>query len=53
MKSEPRVTEQLLREALNQTGSPEKAAAVLGVSRRTVYRWMGFYGIKRTFQTAA
>lgn len=54
MKS-PRVTEELLHKALNESGSPEKAAQVLGVSRRTVYRWMAFYGIKRTseFRPAA
>lgn len=43
----PPVTEQDLREAIEAAGSPEKAAPVLGVSRRTVYRWMERYGIKR------
>lgn len=47
MKTPPRVTEALLREVLNRQGSPEKAATELHVSRRTVYRWMAFYGIKR------
>lgn len=53
MKTAPRVTEELLRQALNQAGSPEKAAPLLGVSRRTVYRWMEHYGIRRTYQAAA
>lgn len=43
----PPVTEEALREAIEAAGSPEKAAPVLGVSRRTVYRWMERYGIKR------
>jgi transcriptional regulator of acetoin/glycerol metabolism len=47
MKQPPRVTEEVLRQALNQSGSPEKAAPFLGVSRRTVYRWMEHYGIRR------
>lgn len=47
MKSQPRVTEELLRRTLNEQGGPQKAAAVLGVDRRTVYRWMDHYGIKR------
>lgn len=47
MQTAPRVSEALLREALNRTGSPAKAAAEFNVNRRTVYRWMDFYGIKR------
>jgi transcriptional regulator with PAS, ATPase and Fis domain len=47
MQSSPRVSEALLREALNRTGSPAKAAAEFKVNRRTVYRWMDAYGIKR------
>ena len=43
----PPVTEEALRQAIEAAGSPEKAAPVLGVSRRTVYRWMERYGIKR------
>lgn len=53
MQSPPRVSEAILQEALDQAGSPEKAAPLLGVSRRTVYRWMAFYGIKRTYTKAA
>jgi transcriptional regulator of acetoin/glycerol metabolism len=53
MQSAPRVSEDLLREAINRAGSPEKAAPLLGVSRRTVYRWMAFYNIKRTYVQAA
>lgn len=48
MKSAPRVSEALLREAIAAAGSPEKAAPLLNVSRRTMYRWMAFYGIRRT-----
>ena len=47
MQTAPRVSEDLLREAIETAGSPEKAAPLLGVSRRTVYRWMEHYGIKR------
>lgn len=43
----PPITEQALRAAIEAAGSPEKAAPILGVSRRTVYRWMERYGIKR------
>lgn len=55
MKQAPRVSEELLREELNKAGSPEKAAPALGVSRRTIYRWMEHYGIKRQheFEKAA
>ena len=49
----PKVSEALLTEAIRQAGSPEKAAPLLGVSRRTVYRWMAFYGVKRTYDKAA
>jgi transcriptional regulator of acetoin/glycerol metabolism len=52
MKQPPRVTEEVLRQALNQSGSPEKAAPFLGVSRRTVYRWMEHYGIRRQSEFA-
>lgn len=47
MQKPPRVAEHILREAIEAAGSPEKAAPLLGVSRRTVYRWMEHYGIKR------
>ena len=47
MQSPPRVSETLLREALNRTGSPKRAAEEFNVNRRTIYRWMDFYGIKR------
>lgn len=53
MQNAPRVSEAILTEAIKQAGSPEKAAPELGVSRRTIYRWMEFYGIKRTYATAA
>ena len=53
MKQPPRVSEALLREAITATGSPEKAAPLLKVSVRTVYRWMAFYGIRRTYEKAA
>ena len=53
MQTSPRVSADLLAEAIKVAGSPEKAARVLGVSRRTVYRWMAFYGIKRTYDKAA
>lgn len=47
MKSEPAVTEHQLTQALREAGSPEKAAPILGVSRRTVYRWMKHYALRR------
>lgn len=47
MKAQTLIPEKDLRAALNAAGSPTKAAAVLGVSRRTVYRWMERYGIER------
>jgi transcriptional regulator of acetoin/glycerol metabolism len=47
MKTDPPITEAELRAAIEAAGSPEKAAPVLEVSRRTVYRWMDHYGIKR------
>ena len=47
MKTAPPVSEEQLRKAIEANGSPEKAAPGLGISRRTVYRWMDFYGIKR------
>lgn len=53
MKTAPRVSADLLEEAIRSAGSPEKAAALLGVSRRTIYRWMRHYGIGRTYQRAA
>jgi transcriptional regulator of acetoin/glycerol metabolism len=53
MQSAPKVSEELLTEAIKKAGSPEKAAPLLGVSRRTIYRWMAFYGIKRTYAQAA
>ncbi len=43
----PPVTAEQLRKAIELAGSPEKAAPVLGVSRRTVYRWMAKHGMKR------
>jgi hypothetical protein len=49
----PRVSEQLLREAIAAVGSPEKAGPLLGVSTRTIYRWMAFYGIKRSYAAQA
>ena len=53
MKTPPRVSEALLREALAHAGTPERAAALLNVSRRTLYRWMAFYGIRRTYTPSA
>ena len=53
MQKAPRVSEELLTEAIKRAGSPEKAAPILGVSRRTIYRWMEFYGITRTYERAA
>ena len=53
MKTPPRISEALLREAITTAGSPEKAAPLLGVSARTLYRWMAFYGIKREYPQAA
>ena len=53
MKTPPRISEALLREVIAAAGSPEKAAPLLGVSARTMYRWMAFYGIKRTYAVAA
>jgi transcriptional regulator of acetoin/glycerol metabolism len=53
MQKSPRVSEELLTEAIKRAGSPEKAAPLLGVSRRTIYRWMEFYGITRTYAKAA
>jgi transcriptional regulator of acetoin/glycerol metabolism len=47
MKTQPPITEKELRAALTVAGSPEKAAAALGKSRRTVYRWMEHYAIER------
>lgn len=52
MKTAPRVSEEVLRDAITKTGSPEKAAQYLGVSARTVYRWMAFYGIRRVYAAA-
>lgn len=52
MKSAPPISERELRDALNTAGSPEKAAIALNRSRRTVYRWMEFYGISRQSQFA-
>ena len=49
----PRVSEQLLREAIAAAGSPEKTGPLLGVSTRTIYRWMAFYGIRRTYPATA
>lgn len=49
----PRVSEQLLREAIAAAGSPEKAGPIFGVSTRTIYRWMAHYGIKRVYPQAA
>jgi hypothetical protein len=49
----PRVSEQLLREAIAAAGSPERAGPIFGVSTRTIYRWMAFYGIRRTYEQAA
>ena len=46
MKTPPRVSEALLRDALNRLGV-QGAAVEFGVDRRTVYRWMEVYGIKR------
>jgi transcriptional regulator of acetoin/glycerol metabolism len=53
MQKAPRVSRELLTEAIHQAGSPEKAAPLLGVSRRTIYRWMEFYGITRTYAAQA
>lgn len=53
MKTPPRVSEALLREAIVVAGSPEKAAPLLNVSVRTLYRWMAFYGIKRGYAASA
>lgn len=53
MQTEPRVSAELLEEAIRVAGSPDKAAVVLGVSRRTVYRWMRHYGIGRTYSKKA
>lgn len=53
MKSPPRVSEALLREALVAAGSPERAAPLLNVSVRTFYRWMAFYGIRRAYLKSA
>lgn len=53
MQKPPRVSAELLTEAIKRAGSPEKAAPLLGVSRRTIYRWMEFYGITRTYASAA
>lgn len=53
MQKPPRVSRELLTEAIQVAGSPEKAAPSLGVSRRTIYRWMEFYGIRRAYTVAA
>ena len=53
MQNPPRVSKELLTEAIKTAGSPEKAGPVLGVSRRTIYRWMEFYGITRVYAVAA
>jgi len=53
MQKPPRVSEELLIEAIKRAGSPEKAAPLLGISRRTIYRWMEHYGITRTYERAA
>ncbi len=53
MKTPPRVSEALLREAIKAAGSPEKAGPLLNVSTRTIYRWMAFYGIRREYAAAA
>ena len=53
MKTPPRISEALLREAIATAGSPERAGPLLGVSTRTIYRWMAHYGIKRAYAAAA
>lgn len=53
MQKPPRISEALLREAIAAAGSPEKAGPLLGVSTRTIYRWMAFYGIRRVYPVAA
>lgn len=53
MQKPPRVSRELLIEAIQQAGSPEKAAPLLGVSRRTIYRWMEHYAIRRAYTVAA
>ena len=53
MQTSPRISEALLREAIAAAGSPEKAGPLLGVSTRTIYRWMAHYGIRRTYERVA
>lgn len=48
MKSQPSVSEADIRRALDQSRSVTDAATALGTSRRTLYRWMEFYGIEVT-----
>jgi transcriptional regulator of acetoin/glycerol metabolism len=55
MQKEPPVTKDRLLAVLAHAGTPEKAAPLLGKSRRTVYRYMQHYGIRRqpAFEEAA
>lgn len=39
------VEEELIRRAIQKTGTPEKAAVVLGIGRATIYRKIKTYGI--------
>ena len=43
---EPQTTERQVRDALKETATVSAAAALLGVSRFTVYRLMKKYGIE-------
>lgn len=44
--NKPSSTEQQIREALAAEKTVTAAAAKLGVSRMTLYRWMKHYGIQ-------
>lgn len=46
MKSQPPVSEESIRLAIATASSVKDAAKALGTSRRTLYRWMAFYGIE-------
>ena len=45
MKSHPPVSPEQIRMAIAQARTVAQAAVALGVSRRTLYRWMAFYDI--------
>lgn len=45
MKSQPPISAEQIRQAIEDAGSVTAAALFLQVPRRTLYRWMEHYGI--------